>query len=56
MDVTGPIKVALQASTSAKDTEFTAALVDVAPDGYSLLMQKVLLDQLVKRHYRRKWS
>jgi len=43
MDVTGPIRVELYASTSATDTDFTAALVDVAPDGYSLLIQEGIL-------------
>lgn len=33
MEVTGPIKVTLQASTSAVDTDFTAKLVDVREDG-----------------------
>jgi putative CocE/NonD family hydrolase len=42
-DVTGPIKVELFASTSVADTDFTAALVDVAPDGYSLLIQEGII-------------
>ena len=33
MEVTGPLKLHLFASTSAKDTDFVAKLVDVYPDG-----------------------
>jgi putative CocE/NonD family hydrolase len=33
LEVTGPLKLHLFASTSAKDTDFTAKLVDVLPDG-----------------------
>ncbi len=35
MEVTGPIKVTLFASSSARDTDFTAKLVDVDPSGYA---------------------
>lgn len=43
LELTGPITVNLYASSSAPDTDFTAALVDVFPDGYSLLIQEGLL-------------
>jgi uncharacterized protein len=33
LDVTGPIRVTLYASTTAVDTDFTAKLVDLFPDG-----------------------
>lgn len=33
MEVTGPVKVILYAASSAEDTDFTAKLVDVHPDG-----------------------
>jgi putative CocE/NonD family hydrolase len=33
LEITGPIKVVLFASSSATDTDFTAKLVDVFPDG-----------------------
>ncbi len=36
LEITGPITVNLFASSSAPDTDFTATLVDVYPDGYSL--------------------
>ena len=35
MEVTGPVKVVLWVSTSGVDTDFTAKLVDVGPDGLS---------------------
>ena len=35
MEVTGPIKAMLYVSTSAPDTDFTAKLVDVFPDGHA---------------------
>ena len=43
MDITGPISVEIYASSSAPDTDFTAALVDVYPDEYSLLIQEGVL-------------
>lgn len=43
LDITGPVSVELFAASSAKDTDFTAALVDVYPDGYSLLIQEGIL-------------
>ena len=33
LDVTGPVSMTLYVSSSAPDTDFTAVLVDVAPDG-----------------------
>ena len=35
LEVTGPITLTLYASSSAPDTDFTAKLVDVRPDGYA---------------------
>lgn len=43
MDITGQIAVEIYAASSATDTDFTAALVDVYPDGYSLLIQEGIL-------------
>jgi putative CocE/NonD family hydrolase len=43
MDITGPVAVEIYASSSATDTDFTAALVDVYPDGYSLLITEGIL-------------
>lgn len=39
-EITGPISVKLYAASSAVDTDFTAALVDVFPDGYLHLIQE----------------
>lgn len=38
LEVTGPLEICLYASTSAKDTDFTAKLTDVWPDGRSILV------------------
>ncbi len=35
LEVTGPITMKLHAASSASDTDFTAKLVDVRPDGYA---------------------
>jgi putative CocE/NonD family hydrolase len=43
LELTGPITVNLYASSTAPDTDFTAGLVDVFPDGYSLLIQEGIL-------------
>jgi putative CocE/NonD family hydrolase len=43
LEITGPISLELFASSTARDTDFTAALVDVYPDGYSLLIQEGIL-------------
>lgn len=43
IEVTGPIKVVLQVSSSAKDTDFAAKLVDVYPDGNAYNVQEGIL-------------
>jgi putative CocE/NonD family hydrolase len=48
MEVTGPITVELWASSSAIDTDFTAKLVDVHPDGYAMN----LADGILRTRYR----
>lgn len=48
VEVTGPVKVKLWASTDAKDTDFTAKLVDTTPDGKAL----ILLEGIVNAKYR----
>ena len=48
MQVTGPVTVELLASTSALDTDFTAKLVDVHPDGYA----QNLADGIIRTRYR----
>jgi uncharacterized protein len=47
-EVTGPISVTLYASSSAKDTDFTATLSAVSADGRSLNLQ----DGIVRASYR----
>ena len=48
LEVTGPIKVYLWAATTATDTDFTAKLVDVHPDGYARNLQ----DGIIRARYR----
>ena len=48
VEVTGPINVTLYAATSAVDTDFTAKLVDVHPDGYA----RNLTDSIIRGRYR----
>ncbi|HPW17867.1 MAG TPA: CocE/NonD family hydrolase [Candidatus Aminicenantes bacterium] len=49
LEVTGPITVKLFAASSARDTDWTAKLVDVHPDGYAQNIQ----DGIVRARYRR---
>jgi len=44
----GPVRVVLWVSTSARDTDFTAKLVDVFPDGYA----RNLTDGILRLRYR----
>lgn len=48
MEVTGPIRVLLYVSSTAIDTDFTAKLVDVFPDGYA----RNLTDGILRMRYR----
>ncbi len=43
LEITGPIVVTLYASSLAVDTDFTATLVDVFPDGYAHLIQEGII-------------
>jgi putative CocE/NonD family hydrolase len=49
IEVTGPVSVTLFAASSARDTDFTAKLVDVEPSGYV----RNLTDGIVRARYRR---
>ena len=40
LEVVGPLAATLYVSTSAADTDFTVALVDIWPDGYAQLVQE----------------
>ena len=48
VEITGPISVRLFAASSAVDTDFTAKLVDVRPNGYAQNLQ----DGIVRARYR----
>ncbi|HWK74475.1 MAG TPA: CocE/NonD family hydrolase [Povalibacter sp.] len=43
VEVTGPVTLTLYAATTEKDTDWTAKLVDVAPDGYARNVQEGIL-------------
>ena len=47
-EVTGPVTVTLYASSSARDTDFTAKLIDVSPAGYA----RNLADGIIRARYR----
>ena len=47
VEVTGPVTVTLYAATSARDTDFTAKLVDVYPDGRAIN----LADGIIRGRY-----
>jgi hypothetical protein len=48
IEVTGPIRVVLYVSTSAPDTDFTAKLVDVSPNGSAVNLS----DGILRLRYR----
>jgi uncharacterized protein len=48
LEVVGPVTVTLYASTSGRDTDFTAKLVDVLPNGYA----RNLTDGVLRLRYR----
>ena len=48
VEVTGPVKVVLRISSTAPDTDFTAKLVDVFPDGTT----RNLTDGILRMRYR----
>ena len=48
LEVTGPLVVTLYAASSTPDTDFTAKLVDVRPDGYA----QNLADGIIRARYR----
>ena len=49
MAIAGPVKVVLSVSTRARDTDFTAKLVDVFPDGEA----RILTDGILRLRYRK---
>ena len=52
MEVTGPVRVRLWVSSDARDTDFNARLMDVAPDGYAA----ILADGQLRLRYRAGFS
>jgi predicted acyl esterase len=52
VEATGRIKVKLWVSSSCKDTDFTAKLCDVYPDGRSMLV----VDGIIRARYRESFS
>ena len=52
LEVTGPIKMVLYASSDAKDTDFTAKLVDVSPEGTSINVAQ----GIIRARYRDSWD
>jgi putative CocE/NonD family hydrolase len=48
VEVTGPVNVELYVESSAVDTDFTAKLVDVGPDGFA----RNLTDGIIRARYR----
>lgn len=52
MEVTGPVTVELWAATSARDTDFTAKLIDIRPDGYA----QNLTEGIVRARFRNSLS
>jgi putative CocE/NonD family hydrolase len=52
LEVTGPVTLDLYASSSAVDTDFTAKLVDVAPNGFA----QNLTEGILRARYRESTS
>lgn len=52
MEVTGPLQAVLYVSSDARDTDFTAKLVDVYPDGTAYNIQEGVL----RARYREGWD
>jgi len=51
LEITGPINVTLFAASSARDTDFTATLVDVFPDGYVHMIQEGIVRAMYRNSY-----
>ena len=53
VEVTGPVEVVLYVSSSARDTDFTAKLLDVYPDGTAYNVQEGILRARYRKGYER---
>jgi uncharacterized protein len=51
MEVTGPITVTLYVSSDAKDTDFTAKLIDVGPDGSAYNLNETIQRMRYRKGY-----
>ncbi|MEH7096052.1 CocE/NonD family hydrolase [Neobacillus vireti] len=51
VEVTGPVKVKLWAATDAKDTDFTAKLIDTAPDGKAINLAEGIVNAKYRNGY-----
>jgi uncharacterized protein len=51
LEVTGPLQLHLFAATSARDTDFTAKLIDVYPDGHAYNVA----DGIIRARYRKSY-
>ena len=54
VEVTGPLKAVLSVSSSARDTDFTAKLVDVYPDGKAYNVQEGILRSRYREGFSKK--
>jgi len=54
IEITGPIKAVLYVSSTAKDTDFTAKLVDVYPDGTAYNIQEGILRARYREGFNKK--
>lgn len=52
LEVTGPVSVTLYAASDAPDTDFTAKLVDVFPDGHAMNVAQ----GIIRARYRDSWE
>ena len=52
VEVTGPVKAVIYAASSARDTDFTAKLVDVYPNGYAMNVAQGIF----RARYRDSWE
>ena len=52
VEVTGPVSMVLYASSDAKDTDFTAKLVDVYPNGTAINVA----EGIIRARYRDSWE
>ncbi len=54
IEVTGPLEVVLYVSSSAPDTDFTAKLIDVYPDGTAFNVQESILRARYREGFNKK--